>query len=214
MRYLCVMPWMVREFRDECLANCKLDVFEVDNSEKNRGIMVSHNYGIDRMYHADADWLIIMSAAVRFGPSGGLDLIEALEHLPDADVVNVVGLFGWHMMAFSRRVIETCGRWDENFTPYGLDDNDYSIRIHKALPQAVWWGLTGLEIADTMMAHSIKVGGLYAPYAPIHAYFVRKWGYDVGHQFDEYHDHPFNDPANPIWYWPETPVGGKCDPYL
>jgi len=207
MTYVCVMPWMWRPYRDDCLAGCKLDVMEVDNSEVNRGIMRSHNLGIDEMRRVGADWLIVLGAAVRFGPNGGLDFVHALHQShAEAHVVNAVGLFGWHMIAFRRDVIEAVGRWDENFTPYGYDDNDMAIRIHKAMPDANWWGVTGLEIADTIMGHSIKLAGLDSPAPPRLAYFVEKWGIAPGPPFEEFYDHPWNDATNPIGFWP--PING------
>lgn len=207
MKYVCVMPWMWRRFRNKCLAGCRLEVLEVNNSENNLGIMRSHNLGVDEMHRQQADWLIIMSAAVRFGPEGGRDFVKALETThAEAHVVNAVGLFGWHLMAFRRDVIEAVGRFDENFTPYGLDDNDLSIRIHKAMPEANWWGVTGLEVADTMMGHSIKLAGLDTPYDPKLRYFTEKWGAGPGPPFEAYYDHPWNDETNPIGFWP--PING------
>lgn len=213
MSYVVVLPWIWRPFRDDCLAGCKLEnVLEVDNTVNNLGIMRAHNLGIDAMYERDADWLIIMSAAVRFGPNGGLDLIEALRTThAEADVVNVVNLWGWHCLAFSRRILDLIGRWDENYSPYGYDDNDLAVRIRKADPAAVWMGVTGCEIGDTIMGHSIKLAGVHSPAPPRLAYFVEKWGLPPGHQFDEFHDHPWNDVTNPIGFWPPVADGGRWD---
>jgi hypothetical protein len=202
------MPWIWQAYRDAALSRCKLDVFEVDNTNINLGVMRSHNLGIDEMHRVDADWLLILSAAVRFGPNGGLDFIKALETThAEAHIVNCVGLFGWHLMAFRRDLIDTVGRWDENFYPYGFDDNDMAIRIRKGMPHANWWGVTGTEISDTTMGHSIKLAKVHSPANPLLEYFAAKWGQEPhGQEFETFNDHPFNDPVNPIGYWP--PIHG------
>lgn len=211
MKYTVVMPFMFRPFRDECLANCLFaNVLEVDNTVDNLGCTRSYNLGVDRMRADDADWLIVLSPAVRFGEAGGLDFIAELERRPSQSVVSAEGVFGWHLIAFARATIEAAGRWDENFHPCYYDDLDYSIRIHKALPDAVWGGVP-VDVSDTIMAHSIKLAGLQVPDAELEAYFTRKWGHGHGHEFDEYHDHPFGNPDYPIGYWPQTERGGGWD---
>lgn len=211
MKYVAVLPFVVQHYRDACVEQCRLDnVLEVDNTVENRGVMRSHNLGVDFMRDQDADWLIIISAAIRFGPAGGLDLIRTLETThKDAHVVNAVGVYGWHLMAFARETVEAAGRWDENYHPYGFDDNDYAIRIHKAIPEGKWWGTT-VEVTDTIMGHSIKIGGVTTDDAKHLAYFTEKWGDVPGPPFEAYYDTPWNDPTNPVGYWPAT-MGAEWD---
>lgn len=202
-RYVAVMPYVVEDFKQKCLADCRLDnLLLVDNTETNRGIMRSHNLGIDFMLEQDADWLVILSAAVRFGDEGGLDFISALDRRAGHVVVNAEGLYGWHLMAFSREAIELAGRWDEHFFPYGFDDNDLAIRIHKAIPDGVWSGVR-CDVSDTIMGHSLKLGGVKAPATPLLNYFNQKWGDVPGPPFEAYYDTPWDDPDNAVGYWPE-----------
>jgi GT2 family glycosyltransferase len=204
MRYVVCLPFRVQEFRDECLATCKLEnIVEIDNTENNIGIMASHNIGIEELYKQDADWFIIMSAAIRFGERGGLDLIEYLEQT-DAQVVEEYDLYGWHLMAFRRDVIDAVGQWDENFTPYGYDDLDYSIRLQKAFPN-IKWEKTTFDVSDTIMGHSIKLGGVRSNDNILHQYFYNKWGHypGGGHPVNEYYDTPFNLPDVDIKYFPK-----------
>ena len=107
--------------------------------------------------------------------------------------------------------MDLIGRFDEQLGPYGLDDNDLAIRIRKADPDALWMGVTGLEIADTTMGHSIKLAGVESPHAPRLAYFTEKWGLPPGHQFDDYFDRPWNDATNPVGFWPPVADGGRWD---
>lgn len=212
MKYVAVMPWIYEPYKDECLACCKLDpLLLVDNTETNLGIMRSHNLGIDFMRAQDADWLIILSAAVRFGDAGGLDFVRALEHCTEHAVVNAEGMFGWHFMAFARETIEAAGRWDENFTPYGFDDVDYAIRIHKSRPGAIWSGIKDVDASDTTMAHSLELGGVYVDATPQINYLHDKWGGERGAPFDAFHDHPFDDPALSVRVWPKPTGLGPVD---
>lgn len=210
------MPFMWQPFRDECVATMRLDnVLEIDNTVHNRGCTRSYNLGVDEMRRQDADWLIVLSPAIRFGEAGGLDFVAELERRPSQAVVSAEGTYGWHLIAFARSTIEAAGRWDENFHPCYYDDLDYSIRIHKALPDGVWGGVP-VDVGDTIMAHSIHLAGLVIPNGQLMAYFERKWGQPQGHEFDEYHDHPFGDESKPIGYWPpfgdgvwDKPVGQR-----
>lgn len=136
MRYVAVMPWVDYLWRNDALQNCKIDVDLIDNSVNNRGVPRSWNIGIDLMRARDADWLIVMSAALRFGTEGGQDFIRLLESKPDHRVVSALGTYGWHFIAFSRETVETAGRFDENFFPGYLEDIDYAIRMYRVKPDA------------------------------------------------------------------------------
>lgn len=205
MNYVVVMPWRVREYRDACLARCKLDnVLEIDNSAHNRGVMRSHNIGVDEMRAQDADWLIVLSAAIRFGDAGGLDFVRALEHCADHAVVNAEGVYGWHFLAFARDTVELAGRWDENFYPYGWDDADYAIRIHKSRPGAVWSGIKALDLSDTVMGHSLADGTVTVDNEHHLDYFEKKWGHRTGPPFEMFYDTPWDDPTIDVRWWPEN----------
>jgi hypothetical protein len=216
MKYVACLPFKVKEFRDEFMKTCKLDnLLEIDNTENNIGIMASHNLAIKKMYDEDADWLIVMSAAIRFGESGGLDLVEHLgktEH----KIVEASGVYGWHLIAFHRTVIDAVGEWDTNFTPYGYDDLDYSMRIQKTFTgshpgndRSYLWAKEKFDVSDTIMAHSIKIGGLTS--SPEHEealrkYYKAKWGFFPGGEksIDDIYNHPFNNPNNNIKYFPKN----------
>jgi len=203
MRYVAVLPYVDKVFRERCLRRCRLDhLLEVDNTATNVGVMRSHNFGIDLMRDLDADWLIVLSAALRFGRAGGLDFIAELESAGEARVVNAVGVFGWHLIAFSRATIEETGRWDENFTPYGFDDNDYAIRIRKVQPSDAYWQGVRVDVTDTIMGHSLKLAGVRSDAHAQLEYFERKWGARPGRPFEEYLDEPFGPQSGSVAYWP------------
>lgn len=208
MSYVAVMPYRVESWKQACLDTCRFDdLLLVDNTVTNLGIMRAHNLGIDYMRERDADWLIVMSAAVRFGDPGGLDYVEQLEANTDWSVIPAQKVYGWHLIAFRREVIEAAGRWDENYSPYGYDDVDYSVRIWKALPDHKEGGVP-VDLTDAGMGHSLKLGGVKLDNGRLLRYLVSKWGAPHGQDFSVYWDHPFNDPTNDVGYWP--PINGAA----
>jgi hypothetical protein len=237
MSYVVVVPYTYKPYFDEFMATCKIPshlMLTIDNTtaEKNIGVMASHNRGIDFMREWRADWLIVISPAIRFGKPGGLDFLEILEERPDYHVIhgaslNVAGgkqagpeggghnkVFGWHLMAINKTVFDAIGRWDENFTPYGFDDIDLSLRIRKHFKNTTKWDTYPCDVTDTVMGHSLQfvpdvVGE--ADSGPRIAYFTEKWGRHPGAwQWDGW-EHPFNNPENSLKFWPPAPNGGKWD---
>lgn len=204
MSYTVVFPYIVPSIARPCRESWAFpakNVLEVDNSVDNIGIMRSHNLGINRMYADRTDWLVVLSAALRFGRRGGLDFIRALDERPDHHVVEAAGVYGWHLIAFHRRVIDAVGRWDENFTPYGFDDIDMSLRIYKAFPERQWEKVP-VNCVDIGMAHSVKDGGVRADVNAQIDYFIAKWGRHPGASEIPTFETPFDDDL-PLSYWPE-----------
>jgi hypothetical protein len=204
----------------------KKNVLFIDNTNpnKNLGIMRSHNMGVDFMRQQGADWLIIISAAIRFGALGGLDFIRALEDHPEHYIIHAGtpnhpaasnikavehqdgeyknGVFGWHLTAFKKDVFDNIGVWDENFSRYGLDDLDLSLRVQKHYKNAPGWGTFPVDVGDVGMSHSINKAGVRSAYPPRNDYFRRKWGRDGSDWQNDGYSHPFNDPSKSLSYWP------------
>lgn len=224
MKYLVVLPYVHQPYLDECWATMapelKDNTLVIDNTVHNRGIMRAHNMGVEGMRAKGADWLIILSAAVRFGEPGGLDFVKVLEDHMDHYVIhaasnNVKGgmqqegggghnkVFGWHLTAFKAEVFDNIGLWDENFSPYGFDDIDLSIRIQKFYKGRAGWDTYPIDVSDTTMSHSINLAGVKSPSEPKIEYFKRKWGRAHGDWQVEAWDYPFNNPNNDLKYWPK-----------
>jgi len=73
---------MYEPYMKDCMATCKIpreNMMLIDNTVINIGFTKAYNIAIDRVLSEDYDWLIGLSAAIRFGKPGGLDFIEALE---------------------------------------------------------------------------------------------------------------------------------------
>lgn len=207
MKYTIVLPFAYQEYAYDCIRTMKFDsssVLMVDNTIRNLGIMKSHNMGIDKMIADNSDWLVVVSAAIRFGEPGGLDFIAELEKRPDDIVIEAAGVFGWHLIAFNKETIETVGRWDENFTPYGYDDLDFSWRIqlsHDLSGKGQVWVKVPVDLKDKGMAHGIHLGKIKtANEKQLRQYFVNKWGSIPIPKYK----HPFNDENNSVKYIPEV----------
>jgi hypothetical protein len=209
------MPFCYQPYRELCQESWRFDpdsILLVDNTIVNKGIMRSHNMGIDKMVRDDTDWLIIMSAAIRFGSPGGLDFIDQLDKHAGYHVIEAAGVFGWHLIAFARDTINLVGRWDENFTPYGPDDIDYSLRFQRA------YGMDGRDIElwikvpvnalDAGMAHGLHLAGVYSDPFPKRFYFGQKWGRAPDDSHITAYRHPWNDTTHDIRYWPPVTVDG------
>lgn len=215
VKHVVCVPYVYEDYFAEFFATTRFrersDVHTVfvDNTVDNLGIMRSHNIGLARARELDAEWFTIMSAAIRFGRLGGLDWFEALDARPDHDVVEAAGVNGWHLIAFKMALLDNVGTWDENFTPYGFDDIDLSLRIQRARGMdgriEQLWDKVYVDVTDMGMAHSIHLGGVSLPPEKIDAqiaYFRRKWGRHPGESDVLAFDSPFGDPANRISYWP------------
>lgn len=223
MTYQAVLPFVYQPYLDECWATMAPELRDntlvIDNTVHNRGIMRAHNMGVEAMRAKGADWLIIVSAAVRFGAPGGMDFIKVLEDHDDHIVIhaasdNVAGgkqqgsdggenkVFGWHLTAFKAEVFDNIGVWDENFSPYGFDDIDLSVRIQKHYKGERRWDTYPIDVSDTTMSHSINLAKVVSPSEPKIEYFHRKWGRYHGEWQEPGYDHPFNDTSKSLAYWP------------
>ena len=224
MKYVAVVPYAYQPYFDEFYPTLHHDIVEntlvVNDSEPAGaiGIMKAHNMGIDFMRERGADWLVVMSAGIRFGPAGGLDFIELLKDHNDLHVINGAGknletgevmAMGYHLTAFKREVFDGIGRWDENFTPYGFDDIDLMLRMKKYFNGALRSDTFPVDMEHVSRSHSISLAGVVAPSGPRIQYFTEKWGRHPGAwQWDGWAN-PFNDPNNSVKYWPDAPNGSK-----
>lgn len=215
MKYTCVLPYAYAPYYKQFKNCCKLDnVLAIDNTDlkKNIGIMKSHNLGVKKMYEDGSDYLIVLSACLRFGVAGGLDFIEYLErerpfmaHASGEWQVEgkpVIIALGWHFTAFSKEIFDAVGIWDENFTPYGLDDVDLTMRIQKHYGKDYGLRVESCDFRHAATSHSITKANVKSSFEPRHKYFMRKWGKDCHEWQADGYDRPFNL-DKPLSYCPE-----------
>lgn len=214
MSYLFVIPSIHKPTTVGCLDTLKVpreNVMVVDNTVVNRGVGGSWNLGIDRVLAEDRDWLVICSAAMRFGKEGGLDFVEKLygydKSQPHVDgiplyytlAVEAANDIGWHLIAFRRNTLEKVGYFDELFYPGYEEDIDMSWRIQKA------YGLgpkdfplfpkVDVDASLLEVAHGIKRGNVQIDLVGQKEKYRRKWG-DTSP--NEKWERPYN---NPLLNW-------------
>ena len=218
MKYLVSLPYTTEEYKDEFLKKSKLDnVCLVDNTVANIGFPASTNINMKKFIEQGADWFIVCGTSIRFGEPGGLDFIEALKNSNHL-VVEAQVVYGWHLIAFHKTIIEKVGFWDENFVPYGYDDLDYSLRIQKAFNASDFmetrlpdghglWEKVLIDVDDAGMGHSVKLGKIdFRPELneETREYYKSKWGLYPGSGEDITNTHPipFNNPDFDLKYFP------------
>jgi hypothetical protein len=229
-RYTVVIPYVYKPYFDECFKGLKLpfnNIVALDNTVNNLGVAGSWNKGIEHMRANGNEWLIIVSAAMRFGAPGGLDMIETLSRNPDADIINFcdlefqkedvewrrrfirgttpgveAGMFSWHCCAISRRVIENVGKFDPNFYPIYFEDIDYDIRINKFYGPTVKWPIKAIEAHSSDVGHGVKLGNVKSESTPLIAYFAEKWGRHPSATSLPTYERPFNNPNNSVAFFP------------
>lgn len=227
------MPWLV----DDCIQSMgetDIPVLIVDNSE-DREIMrslagsipdnVSINYygtnlgiaaGWNKGLEESADQTLIVSQTVRFAPAEhprrkngwGLGRVAEIIENHASPHGMTFGDQGYHLISIGKKTVEEIGYFDENFLAYGEDD-DYGHRMNLAgisLPDYSRFG----DINDF---HSIafavqkripkSVEAMTKNRSRIRDYYTHKWGEPHPGSFKT----PFNNPDNPLSYWPEVQHG-------
>lgn len=198
MKFVGVLPSIFPPWTDRCLNSMCSELWDgtlvVDNTQQNIGVSQSWNLGIDEMFKQDADWLIILSASMRFGYHGGYDFLELLPEYADAIAVEAGHGISWHCIAFPRSTIERVGRFDPIFPSY-LEDIDYSRRVHLAFPEIeppYWVKTENLDLGFAGFAHGIDLAHIEVDYQALLKSYIAKWGGDKG---DELFDRPYDDPT-------------------
>lgn len=206
MSWLGVLPSidsaMTRRCCDGIAPELRGSIVVVDNTVRNRGVARSWNIGIERMLATDARWLVIISAAMRFGQSRMRDFIARIIHAADDEIAVEGGHgIGWHLIAFRRDVFECVGRFDENFYPAYWEDLDFSWRVKLGfgLDPPYWSKFEAVDAICAEIGHGISRGGVTVDPDALIAYYLSKWGAFAA---DESWRHPFNDPTRPLSWWP------------
>lgn len=199
-----VLPSVWPAWTDACLATMHSEfrarTLIVDNTVENRGVAASWNLGVDRLEAEHAGWLVLLSAAVRFGPPGGLDFLARLDEHPSAIAVEAHPHFGWHCIGIAGHALRTVGRFDENFWPGYWEDNDWSHRarcVYNLDPEAGYWTKVPVDATDAGWGHALEHAGVVADPDALMGYYRAKWG---GLSPDEPWCTPYGDPGLPIDY--------------
>lgn len=156
--------------------------------EHNLGVARSWNVGVEQMFEDGYEWLVVCSAAVRFGPPGGRDLIkflgEANQAIPRPKVIEAGRDLGWHLIAFHRDTLRRVGPFDTIFHPAYYEDRDWSVRFQRAYGvnantpdfAGPLWPKVDIDAELVQVAHGIKRGGVSVDFVEMEARFHAKWG--------------------------------------
>lgn len=210
MRFVAVMPVIheptARACWDTMSERFQAAAIVVDNTVDNRGVAGSWNVGVDAMLAGGADWLVIVSAGVRFcrpdsgACYGGDDFLDALDAAePSADAIEAADGIGWHLIAFRRETLEAVGRFDEIFWPAYMEDIDWGFRYHlwRNLERPIrhpFWPKVPVAAWVPLIAHGVVLGGVHADPSENLARYAAKWGGVSGSErFTRPYDHPALD---------------------
>ncbi len=205
MRFTAVLPSIYPPWTEQCLSSmCQLfrdRTVVVDNTETNIGVTASWNRGRQKVLDRGDDWLVVLSACLRFGSPGGADFIVELPPMP-TDIVAVQARdVNWHLIAFPRvPTLEQVGEFDEVFFAY-CEDVDYMRRIglifgldvkSTAPPEIPEWVTADIDVECAGIAHGVTLGGAVVDNVATNAAYVAKHG-AMAH--GETFLTPYDDPA-------------------
>lgn len=218
--FVAVLPSIWPPYTHACVETMAPGLVEhlhvIDNAGlRNLGVAASWNVGARAMYAVEAEWLVIVSAGMRFGSPGGLDFIAALERATGGEWAIEAGAcptdptygFGWHLIAFPRRTFDRVGLFDENFWPAYFEDLDYGHRIRCAsgweLGNDPMWPKVEVDATLASFAHGIHLAGIESDPTALIRYYSRKWGIAPGAPDSEvFYTSPFGDPKLGLDFWP------------
>lgn len=195
-----VLPSIDAAFRRACVAtmhpNIRRRTHIVDNTAINIGCAASWNKGAEYAAGIGADWLIIVSESIRFGVAGGTDFEAGLagdwvfaecDHTCTPVIDTGAGFctngYGWHLAAFSTKLIATVGRFEERFVKPGYEDADYTYRMAKAgYTGYQHTHLTGIDAHLAACEHSTAAGFVTTPSWANASLYHRIHGGPPGHE--------------------------------
>lgn len=186
--FLVVMPITFMPYLEECTAamhpELKDNLLVIDQTVDNCGAAAAYNRGARIVLDERRDWLITLSPSTRFGPRGGLDLVEFCRANTRAWVIEPGLPVGWHFIAWSRTMFETVGLWDEQFWPVYGEDADIAHRIGLAMKTAGShrWLRVDVDAWITMQGYSARLAGINQPQDDIWERYRAKWGGRSGHE--------------------------------
>lgn len=203
MSYAAVLPSVYQLWTDRCWSTMsdelKDNLILVDNTSDNLGVAGSWNLGVNKVLNGQLDWLVIISAAVRFGMPGGKDFIELLDVKLDRIALEAAHGIGWHLIAFRREVFEKVGLFDENFYPAYYEDIDFGRRVSLGFDlDPPYWEKVSVDVAIAGFAHGINLGHVQASDKSMLGYYTKKWGDKPGY---ERWNRPFGDKE--LSWWPQ-----------
>lgn len=166
----------------------------VPNYEDNIGVASAWNYGMKKAIEAGCEYAVICNDDITFTP-GALDAMidvlkntEALLVSPnqngEKDVVNLIenGADFFCFAVKPKKFVQSVGWFDENIYPAYFEDNDMHYRMQLAgVPSYIDTRIVVNHFGSgTQNADPEKPNVPASRFEAIRAYYIRKWGGDVG----------------------------------
>lgn len=180
-----------------------------DPDGHNLGTARSWNVGAREVIDRGLDYLVIMSAAMQFGPELHCTWVWQMETFWGSHVIEADG-HSWHLIAFHRSVLNEVGLFDENFYPAYFEGIDYGYRMRllglEGGFRRVWVNALSQGSALTVG----QSGGPSCPAGPLLEYYAAKWG---GPKGEEAFTVPHGDPNFTLDYWVQESIPELADRY-
>jgi hypothetical protein len=184
----------------------------IQPTRHNIGVAASWNLGL----RLEADQTVICSQWVRFAPSEieqrpanwGLNHVARIMNENPNEWGYNFGDQGFHLISIGRKTVETIGYFDENFNPCFGEDDDFMFRMQLADPPIMMGGFPNWSaLGIHSIAFSVhKRDGTVNIDTRALDYYSHKWC-SVFKDYPGNFTRPFNNPSNPLAYWPEVRGG-------
>lgn len=168
-----------------------------DPDGHNLGVARSWNIGARRVLEGDYDYLVIVSAALLFGPILHTTLRQELDKHWGERVIEVTG-HSWHLIALHRTLFERIGLFDENFYPAYFEQIDWCYRL-----KLVGWEVDFVHVWVNVLSQGSALHNhvVSIPASSLLAYYAEKWG---GAKGEETWEKPWG--SKPLDYWPTRSI--------
>lgn len=197
---LCVLNNFINPQIEEKCRQLEAEGAEVQRFPWNPGVAPSFNFAMKKLdrHSLDLDIVVLLSPSCLFNRSVD-DFIERLDQEEAKEkryYYNAQAnlLSDMHCIAFTKRMYEEFGLWDENLQPYGYDDQDTQYRFKlMGVMTTMLYGIprtsqnlgAGIGSDPRLTLHFQMSAGFQQEY------FIRKWG---GVFTQETFTKPFNNP--------------------
>lgn len=169
-----------------------------DADGHNLGVAGAWNVGAREVMDRNLEYLVILSASMRFGPILHTTWRRQMQSFWGADVIEADG-HSWHLVALHRRLFDLVGLFDENFWPGYFEQIDWCRRLHVLGREGAWprvWVNALSQGSGMALSHTD------CPAGPLLDYYREKWGGDKG---EEAFVMPWGDKPMGTWERPAIP---------
>lgn len=228
---LVVLPVIMRETTDICVDSLLMnnsaaglspeEILIVDNTRDgwapeyglrtyrdpdghNLGVARAWNVGAQEVLDRGLDYLVLMSASMRFGPELHTTWRRQMTEFWGAKVIEADG-HSWHLIALHRSCFERIGIFDGNFYPAYGESIDWCYRLRMIGWEQGFVRVWVNALSQGVALHANMVRTLPAPWLD---YYARKYG---GAKGEETFTMPFG--SKPLDYWEDIPIPVLAERY-